>query len=625
MRQANYSLSCFLLAVVLQVPLCSPVLSAPVSYSYDALNRLTEMNYNNGQQIISYTYDAAGNMLTRTVSEVQGPLLSVTAPVDGAYINIPLVSMSGTATDAGVGDSGIASVTVNAVPATGGTATGAAIANWSIGLALTSGPNTFTVIATDNSAYANQTFTTVTLTYIPFVIDTDGDSLDDTFELAIGTDPTKKDTDGDGINDGQEISHDGDATNYNQNTDTNPLNSDTDGDGFTDLEEIAASTDPLDPASYPYTYRVEFNAVVTGVSVQQNLPTTIYVGQAFNGYVDMDTSLAPIPAVTGNSGDYDIGPANQNWIAEAVTLGGVTYTTSNYSATSGQVQVDDAYPSTSTPDALAINSAFDNNGSGQFALVTSLIGDQMPSHADFITGYDLKQRFIWNLEPDNLNPLTGTFTYADDNTASSRNVDITFKLLRAQASPVIPTTKVDLSGTIKTDTGLDICAMVLASGQYMFSCNPIGDFSLAGLPREPDGTVKRQIYADGFLPKINVLTGTATSEAVMLENAGTCTSYNMPYSPGTYPGSAGTWIDISGNVYLQNSSTPICAMVLANGQYMFSCDGSGSYNLHIPLDADGQFKMQVYADGFAPSIQYFDEYQTNNTVKMARASECQVP
>ena len=65
------------------------------------------------------------------------------------------------------------------------------------------------------------------------------------------------------------------------------------------------------------------------------------------------------------------------------------------------------------------------------------------------------------------------------------------------------------------------------------------------------------------------------------------------------------------------------AMVLANGQHMFSCDGTGSYALNIPLDTNGQFKLQVYADGFAPTIQAFDEFKAMNDVRMARATECQ--
>jgi hypothetical protein len=64
-------------------------------------------------------------------------------------------------------------------------------------------------------------------------------------------------------------------------------------------------------------------------------------------------------------------------------------------------------------------------------------------------------------------------------------------------------------------------------------------------------------------------------------------------------------------------------MVLANGQHMFSCDDTGSYALNIPLDTNGQFKLQVYADGFAPTTQTFDEFQVINDVRMARAVECQ--
>ena len=158
--------------------------------------------------------------------------------------------------------------------------------------------------------------------------------------------------------------------------------------------------------------------------------------------------------------------------------------------------------------------------------------------------------------------------------------------------PPPPDGPVDLSGTVQDTGGSGLCAMVLASGQYMFSCNPNGPFSLIDLPRENDGTVKRP-------------------------------SYNLPYDPGVFPDSAGQRIDISGSILLQDTQTPICAMVLANGQYAFSCDGSGGYALNIPLDTNGQFKLQVYADGFAPNIQRFDEFSVTNDVRMARAAECQ--
>ena len=54
-------------SLLIALALCSQAFAAPVSYTYDDLNRLTEANYNNGQQIITYTYDAAGNMLSKTI------------------------------------------------------------------------------------------------------------------------------------------------------------------------------------------------------------------------------------------------------------------------------------------------------------------------------------------------------------------------------------------------------------------------------------------------------------------------------------------------------------------------------------------------------------------------------
>ena len=178
-----------------------------------------------------------------------------------------------------------------------------------------------------------------------------------------------------------------------------------------------------------------------------------------------------------------------------------------------------------------------------------------------------------------------------------------------------------ISGNVQTIDGVDICAMVLASGKYMFSCNPNGPYTLNNLSREIDGTVKRQVYAHGFFPRVDVLPGT-TYETVVMEPARNCPNYNLPYNPDTFPGSAGKRHSISGRVLLQSTDMPICAMVLANGVHMFSCDGSGRYLLEFPLDNNGQFKLQVYADGFAPSVQSFDEFSLGDDVRMARSSEC---
>lgn len=188
--------------------------------------------------------------------------------------------------------------------------------------------------------------------------------------------------------------------------------------------------------------------------------------------------------------------------------------------------------------------------------------------------------------------------------------------------PPVLTTHVDLGGTVKAVDGTEICAIALASGQFMFTCSPNGILSLAGLPRENNGTVKRQIYADGFFPKIDILMA-SRDDAVVMSRSGTCPDYNTSYDAGVFPGSAGKRINIAGKVLTQNSQTPICAMVLANGKHTFSCNGSGSYALNIPLDNNGQVKLQVYADGFAPMTQVYDEFKTTNNVRMTRAAECQ--
>jgi hypothetical protein len=179
----------------------------------------------------------------------------------------------------------------------------------------------------------------------------------------------------------------------------------------------------------------------------------------------------------------------------------------------------------------------------------------------------------------------------------------------------------DLGGAVHTAQGLDICALVLASGEYVFSCGPHGAYSLNELPRDPDGTVTRQVYADGFFPLVEKLAGSVV-ESVVLQPAQNCPNYNQPSSPGTYPGSAGRRITISGRVLLQNSDTPICALVLANGSHMFSCDGTGQFDLELPLDENGQYSLQVYADGFAPAIQTFDEFSIPPEVRMAPAAQC---
>jgi hypothetical protein len=68
--------------------------------------------------------------------------------------------------------------------------------------------------------------------------------------------------------------------------------------------------------------------------------------------------------------------------------------------------------------------------------------------------------------------------------------------------------------------------------------------------------------------------------------------------PGTFNPN---WKRIWGTVTYEGQD--LCAMVLANGQSMFSCppDNSGIFDLEVPLDPDtGGITLQVFVAGFAP-------------------------
>lgn len=68
----------------------------------------------------------------------------------------------------------------------------------------------------------------------PSAADTDDDALTDGTEISIGSDPTAVDTDGDGLDDSRE-----------RELGTNLSSADTDGDGLTDQKEMGLGTDPL--------------------------------------------------------------------------------------------------------------------------------------------------------------------------------------------------------------------------------------------------------------------------------------------------------------------------------------------------------------------------------------------
>ncbi|MFZ7111156.1 MAG: hypothetical protein ACOWYE_05690 [Desulfatiglandales bacterium] len=75
---------------------------------------------------------------------------------------------------------------------------------------------------------------------------------------------------------------------------------------------------------------------------------------------------------------------------------------------------------------------------------------------------------------------------------------------------------VPLNGTVKNLKGDRLCTMVLANGQYMFSCDPIGDYSLY-LPLDQDGRITLFCFCDSMMPFKTVLEGEQTSYDIVMK------------------------------------------------------------------------------------------------------------
>ena len=156
---------------------------------------------------------------------------------------------------------------------------------------------------------------------------------------------------------------------------------------------------------------------------------------------------------------------------------------------------------------------------------------------------------------------------------------------------------VTISGSIAYD-GTPLCAMVLANGQYMFSCGESQGIYELEIPLDENGEITLFAFVDGLAPfKVTSEPSSLLSNIEMQlasPDSKTPTVTSTVVESIDNPG----WVEIAGSVSLDGSS--LCAMVLANGQYMFSCDPIGEYQLSVPLDPNGEITLFVFVDGLQP-------------------------
>lgn len=156
-----------------------------------------------------------------------------------------------------------------------------------------------------------------------------------------------------------------------------------------------------------------------------------------------------------------------------------------------------------------------------------------------------------------------------------------------------------VSGSISfNDTGL--CTMVLANGQYMFTCG--GNLGLYDLdvPLDPNGEITLYGFCSGFSPFKAILTPAEALDYDINMTRAAVGSREIEMTVETEESPANPdRVRVWGTVSF--GEIPLCAMVLINGQNMFSCGADlGTFDLEVPLDPNGEITLYVFCSGFAP-------------------------
>jgi hypothetical protein len=158
-KELGNSLTC---GFVFLIIISSISVKGGITYTYDSLNRLTNVDYGNGS-VISYTYDTAGNRLTYSgavANDTIAPSITITSPTTGSsYTNTTAtINLSGTASD----NTGVTLVAWQNY--SGGLGVASGTNSWSIaGIPLQTGENDIVVTAWDAAGNSSDADLVVTL------------------------------------------------------------------------------------------------------------------------------------------------------------------------------------------------------------------------------------------------------------------------------------------------------------------------------------------------------------------------------------------------------------------------------------------------------------------------------
>lgn len=160
---------------------------------------------------------------------------------------------------------------------------------------------------------------------------------------------------------------------------------------------------------------------------------------------------------------------------------------------------------------------------------------------------------------------------------------------------------VNITGTVRNEDGTSLCTLVLANGQYMFTCDEyLGMYGME-VPLNEDGEITLYCFGDGFEPfkKENMTSQDAADFDITLSGASPDSrELEVLYQIGEAVVNP-DWVKLTGTVQ-DAEGTSLCTMVLANGQPMFTCDeeNEGRFDLEVPLNENGEITLFVFCDGF---------------------------
>lgn len=153
-----------------------------------------------------------------------------------------------------------------------------------------------------------------------------------------------------------------------------------------------------------------------------------------------------------------------------------------------------------------------------------------------------------------------------------------------------------LSGKVLYD-GKPVNAMVLTNGKYTFSDKNTGHFAIQDIPLDKNGQMTIQIFCSGLAPQKVIFTPTnvATTKNIDMIKED---RPDMSFLNVSCEKISNNKARLTGQVRFND--TPVTAMVLANGQYMFTKNEQASFNLDVPLNSEGKVTLMGFCANLAP-------------------------